>query len=251
MRPKVSVVTVNYNDCEELEKTIRSVIAQTYDNIEYIIIDGASTDNSVNVIKNYQGNIVKWLSEKDHGIYDAMNKSIEFVSGDWVIFMNSGDTFYSKDVVDSVFVGCENRSCLVIYGDVCLRFLQGDVIRQVGLGDGAMPPLCHQATFINTEIFKKRKFNLQYILAADHELFYKLYVQGEKFLYINKIIANYDMCGVSAQRLDLYYKEVSMIEGNYSNIMMFKSILKTIVRRIFPYFFDLILYKVLNNRYRR
>ena len=87
--PKISIVTISYNAITEIEKTILSVINQTYTNIEYIIIDGGSTDGTVNIIKQYVDKISIWKSEPDHGVYDAMNKGIKLASGEWILFMNN------------------------------------------------------------------------------------------------------------------------------------------------------------------
>lgn len=93
--PKVSVVTICYNSVQFIEKTIQSVLSQTYPNIEYIVIDGGSTDGTKEIIEKYSSRISYWCSEKDRGIYDAMNKGIRKATGEWINFMNSGDCFVS------------------------------------------------------------------------------------------------------------------------------------------------------------
>lgn len=100
---KISVITVCYNAVDTLEKTIQSVLEQTYHNIEYIIIDGGSTDGTVEIIHRYVDYLAYWVSEPDRGIYDAMNKGIERATGEWVNFMNAGDYFYNYDVISNVF----------------------------------------------------------------------------------------------------------------------------------------------------
>lgn len=102
--PLISVVTVTFNAADILEETIRSVVNQTYPRVEYIIIDGGSTDNTLDIIKKYQDKISYSISEPDKGIYDAMNKGLRFVSGDWVNFMNAGDIFANNNVLSDIFV---------------------------------------------------------------------------------------------------------------------------------------------------
>ena len=103
-KPLVSIVTVVFNGEKYLEQTIQSVINQTYDNVEYIIIDGGSTDGTVDIIKNYEDRIDYWISEKDKGIYDAMNKGINLASGEWINFMNAGDIFYDEKVLNTIYI---------------------------------------------------------------------------------------------------------------------------------------------------
>ena len=98
----VSVITINYNNCRGLHQTILSVVHQEYQNFEFIVIDGGSTDGSLDVIKDYSENITFWVSEKDRGIYHAMNKGVAQAHGDYCLFMNSGDCFYDKDVLGRV-----------------------------------------------------------------------------------------------------------------------------------------------------
>lgn len=99
--PKISIITVVYNGAKSIEKTIHSVLNQTYKNIEYIIIDGGSTDNTIDIIKKYEGQFFYWVSEPDKGIYDAMNKGLDAASGEWINFMNCGDSFFNNEVLSN------------------------------------------------------------------------------------------------------------------------------------------------------
>ena len=100
-KPILSVITIVYNNVKDIERTILSVTGQTYQNIEYIVVDGLSTDGTLAVIHRYKDRIAQIISEKDEGIYDAMNKGLAAVKGDYVIFMNSGDEFYDADTVEA------------------------------------------------------------------------------------------------------------------------------------------------------
>ena len=114
--PKISIVTISYNIVSSIEKTILSVISQTYSNIEYIVIDGGSTDGTVDIIKKYSNKISYWVSERDKGIYDAMNKGIEAATGDWINFMNAGDLFFHNNVISEIIPFLDNNVD-IIYGD--------------------------------------------------------------------------------------------------------------------------------------
>ena len=101
--PKISIVTVTYNCKDTVEKTIQNVLKQTYPNIEYIVIDGNSTDGTKEIIERYADRLAYWVSEPDKGIYDAMNKGIKAATGDWILFRNSGDYFFEPSTVEKVF----------------------------------------------------------------------------------------------------------------------------------------------------
>ena len=110
---KYSIITINYNNCDGLEKTIQSVINQSYQNFEFIIIDGGSTDSSVEVIKKYSNKIDYWISEPDKGIYHAMNKGIIQAHGEYLNFMNSGDLFYDNDVLKDISIKIDLKDIII------------------------------------------------------------------------------------------------------------------------------------------
>ncbi|GHT88667.1 hypothetical protein FACS1894137_17110 [Spirochaetia bacterium] len=121
-KPLITIITVVYNDEKRLEKTILSIVNQTYENIEYIIVDGESTDSTINIIKQYEDKIDYWISEPDKGIYNAMNKAIDLSCGEWINFMNSGDIFYAHDVLEKIF--SSNRKPFV-YSDFYYKKIYG------------------------------------------------------------------------------------------------------------------------------
>ena len=102
-QPKLTVITIIYNNVHYIERTVLSVLNQSYTNIEYLLIDGASNDGTLEILKQYEGRIGKLVSERDKGIYDAMNKGLSLATGDYVLFMNSGDEIYSSDTVEKIF----------------------------------------------------------------------------------------------------------------------------------------------------
>lgn len=197
----ISVITVVLNEKERLEKTIQSVINQTYKNIEYIIIDGGSTDGTLDVIKNYQYAIHAWISEPDKGIYDAFNKGIRLASGDWVNFMNAGDVFYNSNTV-ALLKKYFQEDTVLIYGDVRINY--GDFERTQyaksfsRLWMGGI--CCHQSVFIKKQILAKLEFNLDYNLAADYELLCRIYLGGYPVTKVNIIVSKVNNKGQADMR---------------------------------------------------
>ena len=193
--PKISIITVSYNVKHTIEETICSVINQCYPNIEYIIIDGGSTDGTVEVIKKHQDKISSWISEPDKGIYDAMNKGIERATGEWINFMNAGDTFHTLSTLSELFGKEIPSDKTVIYGDHCLLYndrkyllpsLPVEEIRK-------KIPFCHQASFTKACYLKKHPYNTAYKIAADYNSFYSIYCKNESAFYqVPLIISNYN-----------------------------------------------------------
>lgn len=191
---KISVVTVTYNCETTLEETIRSVIDQSYIGIEYIIIDGASSDGTLNIINKYKHYISYFVSEQDCGIYDAMNKAISVATGDFVIFMNAGDSFYSKDTLKE-FIPRITPQTDIAYGNIIkvakgFKYLEKPEILE-HMSDKMI--VFHQATFTRLSYHKENLFDLSYKSAADYNFFYKAYlVDHACFQYIDIPVANFD-----------------------------------------------------------
>ena len=147
--PKISIVTVCYNAEKDIEKTIHSVINQTYDNIEYIVIDGGSNDGTLSMINKYASKIDKIISEPDKGIYDAMNKGITLAKGDWINFMNAGDSYVDADVLKLVSDNI-NNNCDIIYGvknieeEFAYYYVKAKPIEMLN----TEMPFCHQTVFL-------------------------------------------------------------------------------------------------------
>ncbi|WP_294957653.1 glycosyltransferase family 2 protein [Sulfurovum sp.] len=203
-KPLITVVTVVFNGEKYLEKTIQSIINQDYDNVEYVIIDGGSTDNTIEIIKRYENQIDYWVSEPDGGIYDAMNKGITLATGEWINFMNTGDLFNNFKIVKLFFSGNLNNYS-VLYGDTINMY--GDnkcVLDRVHPIETMYKklPFSHQSTFVRRPLLKRYSFNTDYKICADYDFFYRLYIEKYKFKYLDNIIAHFDMDGVSQN----YYK---------------------------------------------
>lgn len=191
---KVTVVTVTYNTKDILEETILSVINQNYKNIEYIIIDGASTDKTVDIIKKYEDKIDYWISEPDDGIYFAMNKAIEKATGKWINFMNAGDTFFDLDTVKYVMEH-KNNDAEFIYGNFQIKET-GEIRKAKERSQWHIHmPFCHQTLFTKTVIMQEELFDTSFKLAADHNFIVKMHEEGKIFDYANKVLAIFTLGG--------------------------------------------------------
>lgn len=210
---KISVVTVTYNAENAVEKTLRSVLAQSYQNKEVIIIDGGSTDKTLEIVDRYRAQIAVVVSEPDKGIYDAMNKGARIATGEWIVYMNAGDEFSDSDVLSTVAQNCDD--CDVIYGDTLIKYDFGTLYRRASFfsKNDRNLPLGHQSTYVRTQ-WMKQGFDLRFKIAADYGFFYKLYKEGYKFKYIARPLSCYDMQGFSSSRVLQTYREVATINGS-------------------------------------
>lgn len=224
--PLISVITVCYNCAADLERTIISVINQTYFNIEYIIIDGGSSDNTKDIIKKYESGIDYWISERDFGVYDAMNKGLARATGRWVNFMNAGDIFYNNAVISDLDFPCKVPGTL-IYGDFLALKPDGKIVElcitpffktyfkynRVGI--------CHQTIFYPTKKIQTLYYDLRYKICADYDLTYKLWKQNITFYHVNTVVAIYQYGnGISSKR-ENWYKgllENAQIVGQQYNV---------------------------------
>ena len=236
---RVSVITICKNAQALIRQTILSVTGQTYQEIEYIIVDGQSSDDTANIVFDYIDKIDTYICEPDHGIYDAMNKGIEKATGDWLCFMNAGDTFAHKNVVNDVFsndAGYNGK--MVIYGD----FATSDAHSIVRASEIAVikhrMPFCHQSVFLRNKGFCFRT-DLQ--IASDYALFYDIYREygSSAFFYTECIIAVFDKSGISVNNLKLLYKEYYKLhiehkEYLYGFYYLIMSCCRNIKHRLFP-----------------
>jgi putative colanic acid biosynthesis glycosyltransferase len=205
---KISVITVCYNAVSGIERTIKSVLNQTYEHIEYIIIDGGSTDGTIEVINQYKDEIAYFISEKDNGIYDAMNKGIKVAHGTWLSFMNAGDCFADNLVVERIFKEDISSNVKVIYGDfIAESNLASNVVKAkntcVFYKD---MPFCHQAAFLRNENYV---YDIKYHIAADYKLFRSIYSKYGKrsFKKMKMTIAVFDLNGISNSNESLLRNE--------------------------------------------
>ncbi len=185
---KVAIVTITYNAEDVLEETILSIINQSYKNIEYIVIDGASTDGTIDIIKKYEDKINYWISEPDEGIYFAMNKAIEKATGEWINFMNAGDTFFDLDTVEYV-MKYKTDSAELLYGNYKKKKANLVVRAQSRENWFKTMPFNHQTLFTKALIMKENPFNTKYRIAADHNFIVSMFNAKKNFYYFDKTLA--------------------------------------------------------------
>lgn len=211
---KFSIITVNYNNKEGLRKTIESVINQTFRDFEYIVIDGGSTDGSVDILKEYDQHINYWVSEEDSGIYNAMNKGIAKAHGEYLNFMNSGDCFYSLDILERVAKYQYDTDFIVG------RDYHYSAEKQQGHAS-VLPPrttmihffvatLDHQSTFIKKELFNNSPYNENHRLVSDWIFFIeKIVKEQKKVQFISDIVCRREEGGLSEQQSAQNRKEIN------------------------------------------
>lgn len=215
--PLISVITVVLNGEHYLENTIQSVLNQNYKNVEYIIIDGGSTDKTLDIIRQYDGEIDYWISEKDVGIYHAMNKGVSLSGGEWLNFMNCGDKYYSDDIVNSIFT--RDISVDFLYGDAELRYPTFSIVRKAKalslIWQGMV--FSHQSMFTRRKWHEKYPFEMdKYDIASDYDFICKL-VCAEKVSVIHEpvVIASVDMVGYSGHYVTKWILENYKIASSY------------------------------------
>lgn len=191
---KLSIITINYNNKEGLQKTIDSVINQTWQDFEWIVIDGGSTDGGKEVIEQYQLHFSYWCSEPDTGVYNAMNKGIEHAKGEYLLFLNSGDVLYEHRVFKSVF--SRNLYGDMVYGD-WYSILENNSIfmkapSRVSLGFFYTDNICHQAMFIKSSVLKKKRYDESFKIYADWARWIQMCLEGATFQYIPVVVCEFD-----------------------------------------------------------
>ena len=255
-QPKISVITVSYNAINTIEDTILSVINQTYSNIEYIIIDGGSTDGTIDIIKKYADKITYWVSEPDKGIYDAMNKGALKATGEYIQYLNSSDILYKTSIITEIISRIPNKYNYpdIIYGDMIIEKRFGTFYMQpVSLSEFYDTfPMYHPSSWVKKELLLKVKFDTNFKISADFNLFRNLYYSGYKFYYIPIAFTIFEgIYGISSTSHYKSWLEKQIIINNkqprhkvfykkYQTIFSqkIKSIIYCILDIIFPNFRD-------------
>lgn len=220
---KISIITINKNNAVGLEKTIQSVISQSYTNIEYIIVDGASRDGSVDVIKKYADSISGFISETDNGLYNAMNKGIKMASGDYIFFLNSGDIAYSNNIIQKVADNLDNND--VVFGNTSyikntkiIKNPATPVVEYYKRYQHDIPP--QPALFVKRELFSKvNNFDESYRIIADVVFVSRLFSDKNlAYKHIDEIISIFDTTGISSQHANqemIYLERRRFIETEF------------------------------------
>jgi glycosyltransferase involved in cell wall biosynthesis len=235
---KITVVTICYNAEKCIKETIQSVLGQSYTDFEYLIIDGKSKDNTIDIIKEFEDERIILVSEKDNGIYDAMNKGIRLSSGEYIIFMNSGDVFADSKVLEDI---SSELKADVVFGNALIKKQEG-IVREkysdkkfrlfIMFLSGYM--INHQTIFTKTELIKKYMFDLSYKICADRALYAKLLKNKISFKRIDRDIVKYDgIEGISSKRENLknmILENDRVIKENFRFAYLITNPLKQFVR---------------------
>lgn len=211
---KISIITVCYNSGATLEKTILSVFNQSFKNIEYIIVDGMSTDNTIAIIEKHKNNISKWISEPDEGLYDAMNKGIALATGDLIGIINSDDIYHSNTVIEEIIDFHSQNEIDASFGNIIQHEVHGKLVRTYSskiwnpekLRIGFMPP--HPSIFFKRELFDKYgNYSLGFKIGADYELITRFFLRKNitwgynGVVTTSMLVGGHSSSGLSSYRL--------------------------------------------------
>lgn len=204
-KPKITIITASYNAEAFIEHTIRSVAAQTYPNIEYIVIDGASTDGTLDVIKKHEDRITKWISEPDRGIADAMNKGWKMASGDFVLFLHADDYLIDDSTIDDAVQHMLGEYDIYAFGIYFSRWWRGGRRQRkqprgftwlMNLKYG----VCHQGAFCRRELFEEiGQFDTNFKIAMDYDFFMRAYRRGKSLKVVHRVVSVMRDTGISWQ----------------------------------------------------
>lgn len=212
---KISIIIVTYNAERYLDECIKSVVEQNSNNFELLIIDGKSTDNTLSIIKKYDKNIDYFISEKDNGIYDAMNKGLDCAKGEYVYFLGADDTLYNKNVLKDIENYLDNKidilsgNVYLVDRNLNMKKLAKNKYTKEEIITGQMLP--HQGLFVRRTLALKYKFNVKYKISSDYEMLLKIIKDNYNILYIDDVIANYNVSGISSLQTEILIKEYTEI----------------------------------------
>lgn len=218
-KPFISIVTVSYNAISTIEKTILSVITQTYSNIEYIIIDGGSTDGTVDIIRRYSADIHYWISEPDRGIYDAMNKGVDQAKGDYIFFLGD-DILIDSNILLSIFMPLSCKYDF-LYGNV--KYSSGYMFVSKFTSKILLHnTIHHQGAFYGRHLFSNFRYDTKLKLISDYELNLLIYLKRRylKICRLNRIVALCEEGGRSRVNICQSFRETNSIRSRYMNFFL-------------------------------
>lgn len=243
---KLSIITVCFNAERTIEKTIKSILGQTFTKYEWIVVDGKSTDRTNEIIKEYipkferKGIKVDYRSEYDKGIYDAMNKGAQRATGEYLTYMNADDLYYKNDSIERVITILENTSADIVYGDCCFIKPTEQYIEKAKAIETITYhlPFCPQAAFVKSELQRQLQFDIQFRISADYDFFLRAYLQGNKFQRVEQVVAYFTFGGASNEnRVRTYKEDVAVkvkngLENRNSLVRKIKMMLFIIKQRV-------------------
>ena len=238
--PLVSIVTVCLNSEKYVEQAIKTVLNQSYEKIEYLIIDGGSKDKTLEIVRKYEGRL-RYLSEPDEGIYDAMNKGISLSRGEIVGILGSDDWYQENAVELIVKEYLKDKKIGVFLGDIILVTKNGDFRRVNGtpklIGSYKWSRINHPTCFIKKEVYQKYRYDAKFKVCSDYDLLLKLYFAGIKFHYLNEPLVYWRTGGISGSYLTLLenYKIRKKYFGKKRKIRIFFSFLMRIIKKFILY----------------
>lgn len=219
---RLSLITINFNNREGLRKTIDSVVAQTFKDFEWIVIDGGSTDGGRELLEQHASYFAYWVSEPDKGIYNAMNKGVDQAHGDYLLFLNSGDWLYNDSSLDRCFAHDFNSD--VMYGDCVFHYADREVKcrypSELTFELLYRSSLAHCCSFIRREVLVKEHYNENYKIISDYEFWVKLVFAGGSFCHLDEFVSVFDTTGISSTNHDLDRAERKQVLSHYVPAMV-------------------------------
>ncbi len=210
----LSIVTVCKNEEKRIGRTAKSVLEQEGIDFEYVVLDGKSEDDTISVLNSFKkqfddkGVTYKVVSDSDTGIYNAMNNALDYVNGEWILYLNAGDRLYSKKATE-IICNSEDKSDIV-YGDVIL--VENGYYKNKRADDyhdlPTMMPMCHQSVFCRTQLMRDYRFREKYCLAADYDMLIRAYCDNKNFEYVHEAISIFTLDGQSTKNAWKYQKEM-------------------------------------------